>query len=79
MALTGVIETISAIAIAAPFAMTQRAGAAMLTATMLVGAGFHVLYDPPLAAAPAVALAIAAAFVGATAQPRSRRKGVHHG
>lgn len=64
MLVTGAIEIFGALGLVAPSRRARFAGALLLCATMIVGAGFHFAYDPPSAAIPALILAIATAAIG---------------
>lgn len=62
MLVTGAIEVAGAAALLTPWRRLRFLGASLLSVTMLAGAGFHVAFDPPLAAAPAIILALVTGF-----------------
>lgn len=63
MMLTAGIEIIGALGLHLRHPPAGYAAPALLAATMIVGAGFHMIYDTPPQAAPAIVLAVLALVV----------------
>lgn len=80
MYFTGLVEVGGAAALLAKGTVIGFAGAVLLSATMIVGAGIHLIHDPFHRALPALALAALLAWLAlrwrATARPWLRSLGL---
>lgn len=73
MYFTGAIECIGGAGVLFAALRVRAIAAALLCATMTSGACFHLMYDPPTAAIPAVVLTVLTGFVGVAAWRASSR------
>lgn len=76
MALTGVIECGAGIGLLTPVRLVRAGAGALLCATMIAGAGFHFVYDPPQAAIPALVLAAVCGWLAWSAWRRAPQRAV---